>query len=408
MSGLDIRDFLKPGDHVLIGEATAEPPELIRQLLAAAGSVDDLTVFCGYTLAPEWKAVHDDRPTITSYVAHGTLRPLAAAGLVRIVPLHLSEVEKAVVTGKLPIDVVLIQVGPMGNDGCYDLGPTVDYAWAAAQQARVVLVEVNEHMPRTRSTRRLSASRVTAAIDSSRALAGSPARPPSETERQVAAHVARYVRSGSTVQLGASALADAIAEEISDRRDLRVRSGLVGDWLVDLQEAGALSSEPGSCVVGIALGSPRLYDFLARSDVVEFAPTQDLVAPQIMLNCEHFVSMNSTIEVDILGQANSEVAGGRYVGAVGGQVDFFRAARAARSGSAIIAMASTSPSGQSRIVPTLSGPTTTSKSDVDVVVTEWGAAEIGSLSLADRVEALARVAHPDHRDALRAARPAWA
>jgi acyl-CoA hydrolase len=117
--------------------------------------------------------------------------------------------------------------------------------------------------------------------------------------------------------------------------------------------------------------------------------------------------MNSAIEVDLLGQINSEVVDGRYVGAIGGQVDFFRATRSARSGTAILALSSTTPTGQSRIVAQLSGPVGTLKNDYDVVVTEWGAAEIGALSYPARVAALIDVAHPDHRDALRAARPVW-
>lgn len=407
MTDFDIAQYLKPGDRVLIGQAAAEPPELVRQLIAASHTVADLSVFCGYTLSDEWRAARAAPLAVRSYVAHGALRPLAAAGRLDIVPLHLSRVEHAIECGDLPVDVVLLQVGVKGEDGCYDLGATVDHAWVAAQHARAVLVQVNPNMPRTHAARRLPASRVAAAIEVSRPLAGSPAREPNDAELRVAANVAKYVRSGSTVQLGASALADAIARELRDRRRLRVRSGLVGDWLVDLHEAGALATAAASIVTGMALGSERLYRFLDGNDAIEWCPSSELVAPNELADCQHFVALNSAIDVDLLGQVNAEVVDGRYVGAVGGQVDFFRATRMSRSGTAIIAMSSTSPAGQSRIVARLAGPVSTLKNDYDVVVTEWGAAEIGALSYPDRVAALIEVAHPDYRDALRADRPVW-
>lgn len=407
MTDLDLAQFLEPGDRVLIGQALAEPPELVRLLIDASRTVDGLTAFCGYTISDEWQAARTAPLAVQSYIAHGALRPLAAAGRIEIVPMHLSRVEPAIEYGDLPIDVVLLQVGALGEDGCYDLGATVDYAWVAAERARAVIVQVNSRMPRTRAERRLPASRVTAVVDVSRPLAGSPTREPNEAELRVAANVATYVRSGSTVQLGPSALADAIVRQIRDRRDLRVRSALVGDWLVDLHDAGALDTARGSVVAGMALGSERLYRYLDGNEAIEWRANGALVAPAGIARSEHFVAVNSAIEVDLLGQVNSEVVGGRYVGAVGGQVDFFRATRSARSGTAIVALSSTSSTGQSRIVAQLSGPVSTLKNDYDVVVTEWGAAEIGALSYPARVAALIDVAHPDHRDALRAARPGW-
>jgi acyl-CoA hydrolase len=283
----------------------------------------------------------------------------------------------------------------------------VDWAVAAAEHARVILVEVNENMPRTSSSRRLHRSRVTASLSSSRRLADSPARPPSSVEIEVARNVAALIPSGATIQLGASALAEAIGRELRDRRSLRVRSGLVGDWLVELYEAGALDDSSGSIVTGMALGSEKLYDFVNDSPIVRFAPIDEQIAPAAMAQCRPYISVNSAIEVDLIGQVNSEVIGGRYVGAVGGQMDFFRAARASESGIAVVALSSTSPSGAGRIVSSLSGPVTSPKSDVDVVVTEWGSADIAAASFAERAERLAEIAHPDHRDQLRSSRPAW-
>ena len=407
MTDLDISDYLKPGDTVLIGQAVAEPPTLVEKLIEAARSVDGITALCGYTLSKSWIDVTPGRPHIKAYAAHGALRKLAPSQL-DFLPVHLSRMEDFIIKGRLPVDVVLLQVGPADQDGYHDLGATVDYGVVAAEHARVVLAEVNENMPRTRSARRLHRSKITASVNSSRPLAGSPARPANDVELRVAANVASLIPDGAVIQLGASALAEATARELWSRRGLRVRSGLVGDWLVGLHEAGALSSHPGSVVTGLALGSRKLYDFIDQTDIVEFAPINEQTGPTATAEFSPYFSINSAVEVDLFGQLNSELAGGRYVGAVGGQVDFFRATQRSDDGLAIVALSSTSPSGESRIVPNFAhGMVTSLKSDVDVVVTEWGIADIGPCSMRERMERLAQVAHPDHREALAASRFGW-
>jgi acyl-CoA hydrolase len=405
---LDMTQYLRPGDTVLIGQAAAEPPALVEKFIAAAHAIGGLTAFCGYTLSDAWAGVSPGQPNIKAYAAHGALRKLSAKGLVDIVPCHYGRIEELITAGHIRVDVVLLQVAPADADGYYSLGATVDYAAVAAEQARVVLVEVNANMPPTSSSRALHRSRVAASITSSRVLADSPARPAAAAERAVAENVAAFVPSGATIQLGVGALADAIARALHGRRDLLVRSGLVGDWLVDLDEAGALADSPGSCVTGIALGTDRLYKFLADSAKVRMAPVDEQLAPAALAQCDPYVAMNSAIEVDLHGQANAEVVAGRYVGAVGGQVGFLRAARKARSGLAILALAATNSDGStSRIVPAVSGPVTTAQSDVDLVITEFGAADLRGTSYPERAERLIAVAAPQHRAALASARPPW-
>jgi acyl-CoA hydrolase len=404
MTMLDMASYLRPGDTVLIGQAAAEPPALVAQFIAAAHRIDGLTALCGYTLSSAWADVGPGQPHIKAYVAHASLRQLSARGLVEIIPCHYSRIEDLIVTGRMPVDVVLLQVAPPDEDGYYSLGATVDWAAVAAERARVVLVEVNTNMPRTSASRRIHMSRVTGAVASSAALAYSPARAPTAAERAVAGRVAAFIPSGATIQLGARALADAVAQELRGRRHLRVRSGLVGDWLVDLDEAGALDG----CVTGMALGTERLYKFLGDSAKIQLAPLAEQLDPAALASCDPYVAVNSAIEVDLLGQVSSEVAGERYIGAVGGQLDFFRATRQARSGLAIVALGATNADGtRSRIVPAVSGPVTTPQSDVDLVVTEFGAADLRGVSYRERTDRLMAIAAPQHRAALSAARPAW-
>jgi acyl-CoA hydrolase len=202
MADLDITEFLEVGDNVLIGQATAEPPRLVEKLIKAAQTVDNLTALCGYTLSSAWSAATPGRPNIKAYAAHGALRKLGP-GQLDPLPVHLSRMEDHIVSGRLRVDVVLLQTGPADEDGFHDLGATVDYGVVAAEHARTVLVEVNDNMPRTRSARRLHQSKITAALKSSRPLAGSPVRPANDVEVRVAANVASLIPDGAVIQLGA-------------------------------------------------------------------------------------------------------------------------------------------------------------------------------------------------------------
>lgn len=403
MTVLDLADHLRPGDTVLIGQAVAEPPRLVERLIALAPRVPGLTALCGYTLSNGWDAVQPGTLDVKGFIAHGGLRKLAARGLLDVLPWHLSSFQTYLESGSVVVDVVLLQVGPADADGFHNLGATADYVMAAVERARVVLVEVNPHMPRTRSSYRLHRSRVTASFEVDSDLAASPARPATEIEEVVARHVADLVPSGACLQIGLGPLADAVCRNLRGRRGLQVRAGVAGDWLVDLYEAGAMSSEEPSSWVSMALGSRRLYDFLDGSESVEFAPTHDLVDPFEVRRGGPLFAINSAIEVDLTGQVNSEIVAGRYVGGIGGQVDFLRATRASRDGLAVIAMASTHPTGESRIVAELSGPVTSLRSDIDVVVTEHGVADLRGASLIQRSVRLAAVAAPQYREDLLAA-----
>jgi acyl-CoA hydrolase len=395
-----LADHLRDGDTILIGQAVAEPAELVRELVDVAGDRHGMTALCGYTLSDGWHALVPGTLDVKGVVAHGGLRRLARTGLFDPLPWHLSAFQRNIEEGLLRPDVVMIQTGPADDEGFYNLGATVDYVMSAVNEVRVVLLEVNRRMPRTRSAYRLHRSQVTATIESQAELATSPARPATPTEHNVAQRVARLVPSGACIQLGLGSLADEVGRQLLGHKDLRVRSGVAGDWLADLHAAGALAEAEPAARVSMALGSRRLYDFLDDSTAVEFAPTGDLVAPVAVRRDGPLFAVNSAIEVDLSGQVNAETVAGRYVGGIGGQVDFLRATRACPGSLALIAISSTHPDGSSRIVINLSGPVTSLRSDVDVVVTEHGVADLRAGSIAERAERLAAIAAPEHREAL--------
>jgi acyl-CoA hydrolase len=392
-----LAECLRPGDRIMVGQATGEPIGLVADLFELAPRLGVLDVFCGFSLNPAWGDEVPDALRVTTYCGLGSVGTLVARGRARVVPSSLSQLSAQIASGKLPSDVVLLQVSPADADGYHSLGCTLDYVWDAAQRARVVVVEVNANLPMTRGIGRLHRSRVVVVRESDAPLPESVAEAPSEVQREVARHVASLVPDHATVQLGIGGLAVAVAGALKQRRGLRIRSGMVGDWFLDLVESGAIdTTTPDACLASLAVGSRRLYASLSRESLLGFAPPAQLVVP---VPGAPFMAINSAIEVDLCGQVNAEFLGERYVGAVGGQTDYFRAARASEGGLAILALPSTTGRGASRITPRCSH-VTSAQSDVDVIVTEYGAADIRATTLTERKALIANIAGPAQREAL--------
>jgi acyl-CoA hydrolase len=294
----------------------------------------------------------------------------------------------------------MLQVSPADSKGYCSLGCAVDYLWDAVQAARVVVVEINHSMPATRCAQRLHQSQVVVAAETDRPLPESPAEAPSEVQMRVAAQVARLVPDGATIQLGIGGLAVAVAQALRGHRGLKVRSGMIGDWFPALVDAGAIDTvTPDACLGSLAVGSGALYASMTANGVLGFAPPSQLVNP---IAGSPLMAINSGIEVDLYGQVNAEFLGQRYVGAVGGQGDYFRAARRSAGGLAILALPATSGrAATSRIVPKLERAYVTSvQSDVDVIVTENGAADIRATDFTERRMLIAGIADASVRDAL--------
>lgn len=403
MTASRLASYLRPGDHVVIGQATGEPVGLVRELLALAPAMGALNAFCGYSLNPAWGGAFDAALRVTTYCGLGTIRPLVERGGARLVPAQLSQLTNWFAAGTLRCDVVLLQVSPADPEGYHSLGYTVDYVWAAIQRARVVLVEVNSQLPHTRSLCRLHASRLVVARESDTALPELADAAPDEAQLAIGRQVARLVPDGAIVQLGIGSFATAIAQALGDHRGLRIRSGMAGDWLPALLATGAIdTSDPQACMVSLAVGTNRLYESVGPASTVGFAPLAELVSPAGKAADAPFIAINSAIEVDLCGQVNAETAGSRYVGAVSGQPDYFRAARRSPGGLAIIALpATTGKSGRSRVVKRLAGAcVTTAQSDVDFIVTEHGAADLRATTLSERCTQIAALAAPQFRAGL--------
>jgi len=400
LSASVLADVLRPGDHVVVGQATSEPVGLVEDLFTAAAHIDNLSVFSGFSLNPAWKGAVPDALRITTYCGLGSMGALTRRGRAKVIPFAMSQLSAALAARTLPVDVVLLQVSPADADGYHSLGFAADYVWEAAQSARVVVAEVNARVPITRSPCRLHRSQIVIARESDTPLPETPPEPPGEAQTCVAREVAKLVTDGATLQIGIGKLSDAIAHALQDRRGLKVRSGMVGDWFPALVDAGAVdTSTQDACLASLAVGSGALYDWLDRSDLLGFALPEQLVIP---IPGSPFMAINSGIEVDLRGQVNAEFLGDRYVGASSGQPDYFRAARRSAGGLAILALPSVNERGDvSRIVSRIaSAYVTSAQSDVDVIVTENGIADIRATDFGERRSRLAAIADPRMRGAL--------
>jgi acetyl-CoA hydrolase len=325
-------------------------------------------------------------------------------GRLEIVPVHYSEIAGGLAAGTLAVDVVMVQLTRPGPDGLHRLAHAVDYVTAALQTARVVLAEVNPHAPLLLDAPVIPHGRVDAWVLAPADPLESPALPPGPVELQIAAHVASLVEDGATLQMGLGKIPEAVVGLLGDRADLGIHSGTLGDGLASLIRSGAVTNarkgrDVGLSVIGLLLGTRALYDELDESTTVALRPVAYTHDAAVLASLNRLTAINSAIEVDLSGAVNCEVAAGRYVGAVGGALDFARGARRSAGGVSVIALPSTAGTA-SRIVPRLSGPTTIGAADAGVIVTEHGVADLRGRTMTERRALVTAIAHPRHRDEL--------
>ncbi|MBF0662710.1 acetyl-CoA hydrolase/transferase C-terminal domain-containing protein [Rhodococcus sp. (in: high G+C Gram-positive bacteria)] len=404
-AAIDVREFLRPGDHIVVGQACGEPSSVLEALIAQGRDVGDLTVFVATSFSGIFTPESAESFALSSMGAIGALRSMSKAHRLDVIPCHVSQVGPMIEAGIIGCDVAFVQVGPADGEGNHSFGLVSDYVQAAVARARVVVAEVNDQVPFTFGEM-LPESRIDYAVHVSRPPVQVPPGRIGETDEAIARHAAEYIGDGAVLQMGVGAVPDAVLRLLSDRRDLGVHSGMLGDGLVDLVESGALTNarkkiDRGVSITGALIGTDRLYGFAHRNREIRMCTTSYTHDAGVLAQLENLVTINSAMEVDLTGQVNAEQSGSAYLGGTGGQVDFVRAGARSPGGHAIMALPATAKNGTvSRITAALSGPVTTARSEVDVVVTEFGAAELRGRTLAERSRRLIAIAHPDFRDAL--------
>ncbi|HSD52537.1 MAG TPA: acetyl-CoA hydrolase/transferase C-terminal domain-containing protein [Burkholderiales bacterium] len=403
-AALDLARFIRPGDSVVVAQASSEPLTLTEALVAQADRLGAITIFIGASWSDTFAPDRAPSFRYVSYGALGTNARLARAGRLDIVPCHYSQLCWLFESGASRPDVVLLALSPVIG-GTMTLGASHGYALAAARRARTVIAEVNERMPWVHGGEVPADLRIDAIVRTSRPLPTYPASRIGAVERKVAARVAALVPDGATVQLGVGTLPDAVLEALAGHRDLGIHSGMLTRAVLPLLESGAVTNsrkpiDAGVTVTGLLIGDEKLYAHAHRNAALRLAAPDYTHSTAALARLPDFVSVNSAIEVDLFGRVNAEVAGGDYVGGVGGAMDFIRGAAAAPGGRAVIALPSVSRDGKASRIVASCATVTTPAAEADLVATEWGVASLRGVTYAERAQRLVAIAHPDHRAAL--------
>jgi acyl-CoA hydrolase len=325
--------------------------------------------FLGSSYSGILKPEHADRLQLSSYCGTGTNRALADAGVLEILPLPYSQLGPLIRSKKIKCDVVMIQVSPPNARGEYSLGLGVEYLAPALEVARAVIAEINDQVPWTYSEPLLEGSKFARTVKTSRTPVYMPYRL-DDLARKIASHAAQFIPEGAVLECGIGNLPNAVLAGLRGRKGLSVHSGLIPDAVTEL--------ELRSCIGGALMGSQRLFDWARDNRSLRLCSSEITHGAATLARLERFVAINSAVAVDLSGQVNGELAGQSYVGAVGGALDFIRAANQSPGGVAITVIPS------SRIVERLDGPVSVPRSEAGVIVTEKGSADLRGCSLRER------------------------
>jgi len=323
-------------------------------------------------------------------------------------PCHFSEVPYLLRNMMKP-DVALIQVSPPDEEGYVSLGLSTDYSIVAARLARTVIAEVNKQCPRLYGDTKLHVSQIECFVNTDREIPPAPVTTITEVEKVIGGYCAELIHDGDCLQMGIGAVPDALLGFLDNKKRLGIHSEIIGDGVQHLYARGVITGEQkeietGKIVATSLYGTRTLLDCAHNNPDFELYPVDYTNDVRVISQISNMVSINSCVEVDLTGQVCAEAIGMRQISGIGGQVDFVRGAKMSAGGRSIIACYSTAKGGMvSRIVPMLGAgtPVTTSRTDVDYVVTEFGIAHLRGQTLRNRARALTQIAHPDFRDQLK-------
>ena len=398
------------GDGVVLSES-AGIPRLTEQALAQhAQEYHDVSIYHMLSLGEgesKGSIGYGHFRHLTNFLAANS-REHVWSGHGDFFPAYFKDVP-SMLGKEIPCDVAVLTTTRPNSEGYLSVGVSCDYAIAAAKVAKTVIVEANAQMPFTYGNTLIHVSEVTHIIPCDYPL---PELQPAQigpVEQAIGRNCARLVEDGSTLQLGIGAIPDAVLAELKDKHDLGIHTEMFSDGVVDLARAGVINGcrktlHPGKMVATFLMGTKKLYDFVNNNPMVEMYPVDYVNDPYVIGQNDRMVAINSCIEIDLQGQVAAESMGLKQYSGTGGQVDYVRGATLSHGGKSIIAMPSTAARGKiSRIVPFLQpgAAVTTSRNDVDYVVTEYGIAHLRGHSLRERALSLIAIAHPDYQPMLR-------
>jgi acyl-CoA hydrolase len=366
---VDLGSVIRPGDGIVWGQACAEPQTLVEELVSQRAQLGEVGCFLGSSYSGIVRPEHAEHLRLASYCGTGTNRALADAGVLEIVPVPYSQLGTLIRSKRIKCDVVMIQVSPPNARGEYSLGLGVEYLAPALEVARAVIAEVNDQIPWTHTEPLLRERDFAVKVPNSRKPVYMAFKL-DDIGRAIARHAKAFIPDGAVLECGIGNLPNAVLMDLGERRGLSLHSGLIPDAVTGL--------ELRWCVGGALMGSQRLFDWARDNEKLRLCSSDITHGAAALGKLERFVAINSAVEVDLTGQINGELAGESYVGAVGGALDFVRAANQSSGGVAITVVQS------SRVVERLDGPVSVPRSEAGIIVTEKGAADLRGCSLRER------------------------
>lgn len=402
---------IKDGDRVVLGHAAGTPQTIVKALAENKDSFKDVEIVHMLCLG-NGEYMNED---MEGHFRHnaifvgGNSRNAVAEDRADYTPCFFYEVPKLFKNKLLPVDVAIIQVSRPDENGNCSFGVSCDYTKPGAEEAKLVIAEVNDQMPRVGGDNYINVADIDYIVETSSPLYEIPLPKIGDIEKAIGENCAKLVEDGSTLQLGIGAIPDAVLLFLKDKKDLGIHTEMFSDGVLELVESGVVNCKEktlhqGKLVSTFLMGSKKLYDFVNNNDSVELYPVDYVNDPCVIMKNNKMISINSCIEIDLMGQVVSETIGLKQFSGTGGQVDYVRGASMAKGGKSIIAIPSTASKGKlSRIVPFLTegSAVTTSRNDVDYIVTEYGIAHLRGKSLRQRAQALIDIAHPDFRPMLK-------
>ncbi|MEN8140212.1 MAG: GNAT family N-acetyltransferase [Thermodesulfobacteriota bacterium] len=407
---------VRPGQRLFIGTGCAEPPALIQALVARAGELADVEIVHLLTKgdAPYAKERYSDVFALNSFYIGGNVRDMIQQGVGSYTPIIMSDIPRLFNSGQLPLDVALIQVTPPNEMGRVSLGVSVDVVRAAAENASLVIAQVNPQMPWTLGDSTLDICDLDILVAGDGPITERQSRPQHEVAGRIAHHVASLVEDGSTLQFGMGRIPgighipEALMHALVEKKDLGIHTEMITDAVMELIDSGALTCcrkamDKGKIVTSFCMGTRKLYDLVDDNPLFSFRPTEYVNDSAIIARQHKMVAINMALEIDLTGQVCADSRGDKFYSGIGGQVDFNRGAAMAPEGKSIIVISSLSLRDKaSRIVCRLtpgSGVVTT-RGAVQYVASEYGVAYLAGKNIQERALALIAIAHPDYREQL--------
>ena len=426
---------IPPGRRILIGSGAGEPARLVEAMVEHGTHLFGNEIVHLLTLGPAPYVAPglQERFRHTAFFIGANVREAVQEGRADFMPVFLSEIPQVITSGRVAIDIAIVQVSPPDRHGFVSLGVAVDVALiqvsppdrhgfvslgvsvdivrAAVDSAGLILAEVNPRMPRTHGDSFIHVEKIAHLVPVDYALPELPVEPIDDVCRQIGLHAAGLIGDGATLQMGIGRIPDAVLACLGSRRDLGIHTEMLSDGVMRLAQAGVITGKkktllPGKMVTSFLMGSQKLYEWVHDNPALEMRPSSFTNDPFQIARNDQMVAINSALAVDLTGQVAADTIGGRFFSGIGGQVDFIRGAARSRGGRPIIALPSTAKDGRvSRICPALEegAGVVTSRGDIRYVVTEYGVADLWGKNIRQRSMALIDIAHPDFRGELLAA-----